>query len=223
VDVAAGDTLCVPEVALLPLQEPLATQDVAFVVVHVSRLDAPTAMVAGAAVRFTTTGGGVAAICTVTERVTLPPVPVHMSVNVVAVVMLLMTWLLLTALVPLQPPEAVQLVALVEFQDSVEDAPEATVAGFALSASVGAGGAACTVTMAVLIAVCCCAFVHVSVYEVFAFTGPTDCEPETAFAPAQPSEAVQVLAPLEVQVSVTLEPGVTVVGLATRLTEIVPP
>ena len=88
-DVAAGDTLCVPEVALLPLHAPLAVQEVAFVVVHVSRLDAPTAIVAGAADRLTTTGGGVAAIWTVTERETLPPVPVQLSEYVVAAVMLL--------------------------------------------------------------------------------------------------------------------------------------
>lgn len=137
--------------------------------------------------------------------------------------MLLTTWLLLTALVPLQPPEAVQLVALVDVHESVDEAPEATVVGFALSASVGAGGAACTVTMAVLIALCPAAFEQVSVKDALAFNGPTDCEPETAFAPAQPSEAVQVEAPLDVQVSVALEPGVTVVGLAERLTETEPP
>lgn len=198
-------------------------QDVAFCVLQVSVLAWPTWMLDGDAVSVTTAGGGGVETCTVTERDTLPPVPVQASVYVVATVMLLTTWLPLTALLPVQPPEAVQLVALVEDQESVDDAPDVTVVGFALSASVGAGGAACTVTMAVLIAVCCCAFVHVSVNEVFALRGPTDCEPETAFAPAQPSEAVQVSAPLEVHVSVTFEPGVTVCGLAARLTEIVPP
>jgi hypothetical protein len=137
--------------------------------------------------------------------------------------MLLTTWLLFTAFVPLQPPEAVQLVALADVHESVDEAPDATVVGFALSASVGAGGAACTVTMAVLIALCPSAFVHVRVKDAFAFSGPTDWEPETAFAPAQPSEAVQVDAPLDVHVSVAFEPGVTVCGLAARLTEMEPP
>lgn len=77
---AAGDTLTVPEVARAPVHAPLAVQDVALVVVHVSALVAPTMMVDGVAVRFTTTVGGVAEICTVTERATLPPVPVQVSV-----------------------------------------------------------------------------------------------------------------------------------------------
>ena len=41
---------------------------------------------------------------------------------------------------PLQPPEALQLVALVELQVSVEDPPLATFIGFAVSVTVGAGG-----------------------------------------------------------------------------------
>jgi hypothetical protein len=43
--------------------------------------------------------------------------------------------------------EAVQLVALVELQASVEDAPLMTLGGFAVSVTVGAGAA--TVTVAV--------------------------------------------------------------------------
>jgi hypothetical protein len=78
--VAAGDTLAVPEVARAPVHAPLAVQDVALVVVHVSTLVAPTVIVAGEALRFTTTVGGVAEICTVTERAMLPPVPVQVSV-----------------------------------------------------------------------------------------------------------------------------------------------
>jgi hypothetical protein len=42
--------------------------------------------------------------------------------------------------VPVQPPEAVHVVALVEVQLSVERAPALTVVGLALSVSVGAGG-----------------------------------------------------------------------------------
>jgi hypothetical protein len=48
--------------------------------------------------------------------------------------------------VPLQPPEAVQDVALVELHVSVEAAPLATEVGFAVNVTVGAGT---TVTMAV--------------------------------------------------------------------------
>lgn len=48
-------------------------------------------------------------------------------------------WLPEVALVPDQPLEAVQVVALVEDQVSVEDAPLATEVGFAASDRVGAG------------------------------------------------------------------------------------
>jgi hypothetical protein len=49
-------------------------------------------------------------------------------------------WLPEVALAPDQPPEAVQEVALVEDQVSVEDAPFATDVGFAASDTVGTGG-----------------------------------------------------------------------------------
>ena len=60
-----------------------------------------------------------------------------------------MLWLPLVAWVPLQPPLAVQEVALVEDQLSVLDCPAAIVAGLAENVSVGAGGAV-TVTAALL-------------------------------------------------------------------------
>jgi hypothetical protein len=46
----------------------------------------------------------------------------------------------LVPFVPLQPPEAVQLVALVELHVSVEVPPLATLVGLALSVTVTAGG-----------------------------------------------------------------------------------
>jgi hypothetical protein len=52
----------------------------------------------------------------------------------------------LIALAPLQPPEAVHELALVELQDSVDAPPLATVVGFAVNVTVGAGT---TVTAAV--------------------------------------------------------------------------
>ncbi len=48
-------------------------------------------------------------------------------------------WLPLTALLPVQPWEAVQEVAFVEDQVSVEAAPLVTVVGLAASETVGAG------------------------------------------------------------------------------------
>ena len=55
-------------------------------------------------------------------------------------------WLPEVVLAPDQPPEAVQEVAFVEDQVSVEDAPFATEVGFAVSDTVGP--AAATVTVA---------------------------------------------------------------------------
>jgi hypothetical protein len=46
----------------------------------------------------------------------------------------------LVALTPLHPPDAVQFVALVELQVSVEVPPEITLAGLAAIDTVGAGG-----------------------------------------------------------------------------------
>ena len=45
----------------------------------------------------------------------------------------------LAALAPLQPPDAVQLVASVDDHVSVDAAPLATVVGLAVSVTVGAG------------------------------------------------------------------------------------
>ena len=52
------------------------------------------------------------------------------------------------ALAPDQTPVAVQEVALVEDQVSIEDAPYATVVGVAASDTVGTGGNTGTVTVA---------------------------------------------------------------------------
>jgi hypothetical protein len=51
-------------------------------------------------------------------------------------------------LVPDHPPDARQLVALLELQVSVEVPPWATWAGFAVRATVGTGGDAVTATVA---------------------------------------------------------------------------
>ena len=45
----------------------------------------------------------------------------------------------LSALVPLQPPEEVQLVALAEFHERVDELPDVIETGEAESESVGAG------------------------------------------------------------------------------------
>jgi hypothetical protein len=52
-----------------------------------------------------------------------------------------MVWVPLVASVPVQPPVAVQEVALVELHMSIDALPAGTTVGFALNAAVGSGAA----------------------------------------------------------------------------------
>jgi hypothetical protein len=60
--VLAGDTVCVPLVDSVPVQPPLPTQDVAFLLDHLSVVVLPAGMVVALAVKETVgaTGAGVA-------------------------------------------------------------------------------------------------------------------------------------------------------------------
>jgi hypothetical protein len=60
--------------------------------------------------------------------------------------------------------------------------------------------------------------VQESEYEVVACSGPTDCEPDVAFEPDQPSEAVHDVELVEDQVSVLVPPLAMLVGLALSVT-----
>jgi hypothetical protein len=121
----------------------------------------------------------------------------------------------LVASLPLHPPEAVQDVALVDDQDSVELPPLAMVLGLALKLTVGAGEV--TVTLAD-----CAALppapVQVRVYVVFALSAPVECEPLVGWLPDQPPDAVQEVAFVVDQLKVELLPLTTELGLAARLT-----
>ena len=64
--------------------------------------------------------------------------------------------------------------------------------------------------------------VHVSVYVVFAVSGPTPWEPETGFVPDHPLEAEQEVAFVEDQLSVEVPLAVTVNGLAESETVVAP-
>ena len=76
---------------------------------------------------------------TVTDWLAEPPEPVQAIVYVAVVVRLDNTCDPDIALAPLQPPEAVQVVALVELQVSVEEFPDITDAGLAAKVMTGAG------------------------------------------------------------------------------------
>jgi hypothetical protein len=103
------------------------------------RVDAlPLATLEGLAFNDTVGAGG-AVTLTVVDCAAEPPVPVQVRVNFVVAVRAGVVCEPAVAIVPLQPPEAVQAVALVDDQVSAEVAPLFTVAGFAVKATAGAG------------------------------------------------------------------------------------
>jgi hypothetical protein len=68
-----------------------------------------------------------------------PPAPVQVRVNFVVVVSVGVVCEPAVASEPLQPPEAVQAVALVDDQVNADVAPLFTVVGFAVKVTAGAG------------------------------------------------------------------------------------
>jgi hypothetical protein len=84
------------------------------------------------------------AIVTVTDWFALPPVPLQVSVKVLLLVSAEFAWLPDVALPPDHAPEALQPVALVLVQLSVVVVLLGTLAGFAVSVTVGAGGVGLT-------------------------------------------------------------------------------
>ena len=129
---------CVPLVASLPDQPPEAVHDVALLEDQVSVEVAPLATLVGFAL-IDTVGAG-EETDTVADCEADPPLPVQVMVYLVVAVSAAVVVEPLVASVPLQPPEAVQLVALLEDQLRVELPPLATVLGLALILTVGAGG-----------------------------------------------------------------------------------
>ena len=118
-------------------------------------------------------------------------------------------------MLPDQPPEAVQAVALVDDQVKVAAAPLLTVLGAAERLTVGEG--VLTETVADCVAPPPVP-VQVSEYVDLAVSAPVDCEPLIALVPDHAPEAVQEVALVADQVRVELAPLATVLGLALILT-----
>ena len=210
----SAPVLAEPAVARLPDQAPLAVHDVALVEDHVNELLPPLDTLVGFAVSVTVGAGEV--VTTVTDRLVVPPPPVHVNVNVVFAFSAGVAWLPFVAFVPLQPPEAVQLDALLVVHVKVDDSPLTTEAGLAVSVTDGALDA--TVTVAVRLALPP-APAQVSVKLVVAASAPVDWLPLVDFVPLQPPDAAQLDALLELQLSVDAEPLATVDGLTDRVTD----
>jgi hypothetical protein len=83
--------------------------------------------------------GGAADTVTVADCDAEPPAPVQVRVNFVVAVSVGVVSEPAVASEPLQPPEAVQAVALVDDQVRADVAPLFTVVGFAVKVTAGAG------------------------------------------------------------------------------------
>jgi hypothetical protein len=130
--------LALPIVGSLPDQPPEAVQLLALLDDQLSIADPPLLTVVGLALR-PTVGGAETLI--VTDWLALPPGPLQARVKVVVALSAPVLVLPLVGSLPDQPPEAVQLLALVEDQLSIADPPLLTVVGVALRLTVGLTGA----------------------------------------------------------------------------------
>ena len=198
-----------PLVALPPLHAPDAVQEVALVEDQVSVAALPLTTVLGFADSDTVGAGCVTD--TVADCAALPPGPVQVSVKVEFAVSMPLETEPLVALLPLQPPDAVQAVAFAEDQASVAALPLTTVLGFADSDTVGAG---CVTDMVADCEALPPGPVQVSVNVEFAVSVPLETEPLVALLPLHAPEAVQAVAFAEDQASVAALPLTTVLGLA---------
>jgi hypothetical protein len=135
--------LWVPPTATVPLQPappPEAVQDVALVELQVRVEASPFATVVGCALRVAVGSGGAVTVTVTLAALLVPPAPVQVSEYEVLLDSAPVLCVPLTASAPLQPPAAVQPVALVELQVRVADPPVSTVAAETLSEAVGTGG-----------------------------------------------------------------------------------
>ena len=121
----------------------------------------------------------------------------------------------LSARLPDQAPDAIQEVAFLLDQASIEAVPELTVLGLALSVTTGGKVGTVTVTDCVAEPP---SPVQVRSYSVVLVSAPVDQVPLVATAPLQPPEAVHAVASLELQVKLELAPLITVVGAAVNVT-----
>ncbi len=115
-----GPTSWLPDVDLLPDQAPPAVHEVALVDDQVSVEEVPATTVDGTAVNEIV-GSGAGATVTVTDWLALPPAPVQPRTKVLVAVRLLRSSLPEVAFAPDQSPEALQELALLDDQLSVEE------------------------------------------------------------------------------------------------------
>jgi hypothetical protein len=156
--------------------------------------------------------GRTATVAVATELT--PPGPVHSSEYEVAVLRAPVPWLPLVPRGPLQPPEAVHEVALVELHVNVAAPPAATTVGAAVNVTVGMGIIVTVLTRGTVVPP---GPVQTSENDVGAVNGPVLTLPLAVRIPLQPPEAVHEVALVELHVSIDALPEATAVGAADRL------
>jgi hypothetical protein len=210
---ASGPVLWLPLATLPPFQPPEAVQEVALVEFHVSVEAPPVATEVGFAVNVTVGAGTTATLAVATLLV--PPAPAQVNEYEPAIVRDPVLCVPLVGLVPLQLPEAVHEVALVEVHVSVDAPPLATEVGFADSVTVAVPG---TVTVAAATLLVPPAPTQVKEYVVVAVSATVLWVPLVPNAPLQPPEAAHEVALTELHVSVEAAPLATDVGFAVSVT-----
>jgi hypothetical protein len=154
---------------------------------------------------------------TVVDSDVLPPPPLHARVKVVVAVNVAVVSLPLTGLLPVQPFDAVQLVAFKLDQLNVTGLPVVTDMALGVKTRVGAGVDADTVIVTDCDAVPpepeqLSAYVPVDVRLL------SDCEPDVAMVPLHAFDAVQLVALVLLQVSDVEPPLATLVEAALKVT-----
>ncbi len=147
----------------------------------------------------------------------VPPAPLQANEYEVVVLTAPVPCVPLAGNVPLQPPEAVHEVALLEFHVSVDVPPGAITEGLTLNVAVGAVGDI-KVTVTVVIELVPPGPVQVSEYEVEVLRAAVLSVPLVARVPLQPPVAVHEVALVELHVKVEVPPAATAVGFAVRAT-----
>lgn len=156
---------------------------------------------------------------TVTWSDAVPPLPEHCSVNVAVLLSAGVDSLPDIPRLPLQPPDAVHEVALVDVHVSIAVSLTATLVGLAVNDTVGAGGGgggggeAEIFTVTERPTVPPAPVQSRSKVEV-AVSCADCCDPDVALLPAHAPEAAQAVAFWLLQVSVVRAPEATVVGFA---------
>src|SRR4029077_13901768 len=190
--------LALPLVGSFPDHPAEAVQLLALLDDQLSIADAPLLTVVGLALRLTVGLGGGAETLTVTDRLALPPGPLQASVKVVVALSAPVLALPPVGSLPDQPPEAVQLLALLDDQLSIADPPLLTVVELALRPTVG-GAETLTVTDWLALPL---GPLQASVKVVVALSAPVLVLPLVGSLPDQPPEAAQLLSLVDDQLSI---------------------